>query len=449
MARCIVCGVEAEDCICESCEKNADIEELCDKVLDYVPKRGENELLDSISHEMNNPYDFRNVIFSLSDRLPTPRKEFRRIQCKVGKSSYIVKDSRDWLYKQYDICKNNDGLSDFELNRIKGLVLNALVNDYKYFEAEELASEILESDDLPSQAYESLIDFYSKTRRYDEAEELLNEVKKSIDGELPFNFKRLEDDNNKYRKKAENGQKEYMPKDNKEGSREDYVAFLATIGIDEEVPISRKKAPKPIPDDEYPAVIETRDANFDSFVAFDLETTGFSSRIDSIVEIGAIKVVDGQVVESKDFTFQELVRPYKKRISEEARAVHHISDEDVKDAREMWDVTHDFLEFVGDNILVGYNSMRFDSKVLRRAGRYSHDVIKNQHFDVLKYAERFKEKLGVEDAKLETVSKALGIENPNAHRALSDAITTAKVFLKLKEMDSGKTSSLDDLLSGF
>ena len=451
MAKCIVCGTEGTECLCDSCKRDSNIEELCDQVLSYVPDRGENELWDSISSKMSNPFDFRNVVFSLSDMLPTPRKEYRRIQSKVGKSPYIKKDSREWLYKQYNICKSNEGLSNYELNRVKGLVLDSLFKEYKYFEAEDLAGEILESDDLPIQVYETLIEYYNKTRRYDEAEELLNEVKKSFKGELSFNFKKLEDDNNKYRKKAESGQKEYMPnpKENKDEARKRYVEFLATLGIDEEVPESRKKAPKPIPNDEYPAVIETRDSNFNTFVAFDLETTGFSSRIDSIVEIGAIKVVDGKIVESKEFTFQELVRPYKKRISDEARAVHNISDDDVKDAREMWEVTHDFLGFVGDNILVGYNSMRFDSKVLRRAGRYSHDIIKNKHFDVMKYAEGFKGKLGFENTKLETVSNALGIENSNVHRALSDAITTAKVFLKLKDMDNGESDSLDDLLSGF
>jgi len=49
---------------------------------------------------------------------------------------------------------------------------------------------------------------------------------------------------------------------------------------------------------------------------------------------------------------------------------------------------------------------------------------------------------------LETLSKKLGIENPKAHRALADAITTARVYLRLKEMDkSGKTVAVDDLLS--
>ena len=69
----------------------------------------------------------------------------------------------------------------------------------------------------------------------------------------------------------------------------------------------------------------------------------------------------------------------------------------------------------------------------------------------MRYAEGFAEQLGIDPKhlKLGVVSDALQIENPRAHRALADAITTAKVFLKLKEM-SGETKeevSVDDLLA--
>lgn len=63
---------------------------------------------------------------------------------------------------------------------------------------------------------------------------------------------------------------------------------------------------------------------------------------------------------------------------------------------------------------------------------------------------RFRSELEITDEKLslETLSEKLGIENPEAHRALADAITTARVYLKLKEMDkSDKTVVIDDLLA--
>ena len=103
----------------------------------------------------------------------------------------------------------------------------------------------------------------------------------------------------------------------------------------------------------------------------------------------------------------------------------------------MWDVTPDFIRFVGDNTLVGFNCVAFDSRFLVRAGRYSHAIIENKYFDVMRYADKFREQLGLDGDKcsLGHLSQKLGVKNPRAHRALADAITTAQVFLKLKDID--------------
>lgn len=144
---------------------------------------------------------------------------------------------------------------------------------------------------------------------------------------------------------------------------------------------------------------------------------------------------------------------YYRKLSVEIQNLTGISEEDVKNAREMWEVTPDFLEFVGDSILVGYNCMAFDSKFMVRAGRYSNIIIENKYFDVMKYSYKFKEQLGIDGRKkcsLEKLAETLEIENPEAHRALADAITTARVFLKLKEMDTGSdVFSFDNMLSAF
>lgn len=68
--------------------------------------------------------------------------------------------------------------------------------------------------------------------------------------------------------------------------------------------------------------------------------------------------------------------------------------------------------------------------MLIRAGRYSHTIISNEFVDVKPLT---KQKLVLENYKLSTVSESIGIKNPQAHRALADAITTAKVYLKLWE----------------
>ena len=107
------------------------------------------------------------------------------------------------------------------------------------------------------------------------------------------------------------------------------------------------------------------------------------------------------------------------------------------------------MNFVGDSVLLGFNCIIFDSRFMVRAGRYSNTIIENKYFDVMRFADSFKEKLGIDakKASLQELADKLGIENPQAHRALADAITTAKVFLRLKELNGqDQPASIDDLL---
>ena len=450
MAICIVCGKENDTCLCDSCRHSINIEDLCLQIIDYKPGSGENVIWDKISSELYGTYNFKNIVFAISDELPSPRKEYMRILCLAGDREYVAKYSREWLYETYEKIKNSRELTHDEKNRVRGLVMSALVMDYRYQDADEIAAKLTQYDMLPRWCYYTMGDYYTKTRRYDEAEDILMEGLKLYQ-DIPYAKQKLNEmleDNAKRRTAAESGKKEYMPAP--KDAKQKYIEFMATLGVDVALPRSNSR-PKAIPKDQYPAPIETRDADFNSFVAWDIETTGLSTKIDSIIEFGAIKVIDGQLIEEKEFIFQELVKPYDRKVSAKITELTGISQDDVKDVRPMWEVTPDFLNFVGDLPLVGYNSVRFDSQFLGRAGRYSNIIIENKHFDVMIYAEGFAEQLGIDPKhlKLGVVSDALQIENPRAHRALADAITTAKVFLKLKEM-GGETKeevSVDDLLA--
>ena len=148
-----------------------------------------------------------------------------------------------------------------------------------------------------------------------------------------------------------------------------------------------------------------------------------------------IKVVNGEIVEKKDFIFQELVKPYKKKIPKNVEELTGITNKMVAECRNIWEVFPDFVKFIENNVLVGYNCMTFDSKFLVRAGRLSNLIINNQYFDVMHLVKKYKKSLDTENMTLVQVGKALGIENPQAHRALADAITTAKVYLKILELN--------------
>lgn len=460
MPLCLVCGKENETCLCDSCKANTDLEKLARDIIAYRPGTGENELWDKIAGEMLYPSYFKNLVFAVTADMKSPRKEYLRLLAMSGGSANVSKNSRPWLYEVYEEIKQMDGLSRDERNRVRGWVLGALFMDYRYVEADALAGKLLEQDNLPMQVYYNIADFFSKTRRYDEASDAITACKNLYgeEGANKYKLNELTEQNEKYRDAEANGKKEYMPnpKEDKDLVRKTYVDFLNSIGIEAEISVSsggssarKSRYPTPIPRDQYPKPKEIREANFDSFVAFDFETTGVSTTIDSIIEIGAIKVVNGNIVESDEFTFQEFVKPFKRSLKEEVTELTGITKDDVANARQMWEVTPDFMNFVGYSVLVGFNSVKFDSKFLVRAGRYSNLIIENPHFDVKRYAESMKDKLGIENKgiSLAKLSEKLGIENPSAHRALADAVTTARVYLKLKEMDGGATTaSVDDLL---
>ena len=455
MAICVKCGKDIDSCLCESCRQGTDIEKLCLDIISYRPGAGENELWERIIAGMYSPYNFRNIVFALSDELPTPRKEYLRVLALAGESSNLPKASRPWFYETYEGIRDAEELTEAERNRLHGIAVGAYYMDYEYNTADEVASVLCASEEIPWQACYNLAEFYTVTRRYDSADEVIEDALIRFAGD-PFIVQTMQnraEKNASQRKKADAGKQEYMPnpKENRDEARRKYIDFLTSIGIEATVPAPTPKAQHVIPRDQYPSPIETRETDFDTFVAFDLETTGRSSKIDSIIEIAAVKVLGNQVVETAEFTFQEFVKPLDhKKVSREITELTGITNEEVYAARPIWEVLPDFMSFAGDAVLLGFNCIVFDSRFLVRAGRYSNLIIENKYFDVMRYTDRFKDKLGLDTQKvsLSELAEVLNIENPQAHRALSDAITTARIFLKLKSMENGEEiTTTEELLS--
>lgn len=454
MAICIKCGNENDSCLCESCKAEADLEELCRKLLAYKPGSEENSVWEKLCSGFNNPYNLRYLVFAISDDMPAARKAYYRVMAVTGIYANIPKASRPWFYETYEKIKDSADLTEEEKNRLHGIALGAMFMDYDYNNADRIASLLCGKVDIPWQASCNVAEFYTTTRRYDLAESVVADAIQHLESD-PDGMQAMQqraEKNAKQREKAEAGKQEFLPspRENRDEARQKYMDFLAGIGIEVDMLKSGKKDPEPIPRDQYPDPIETRDTDFDTFVAFDLETTGRSPIKDSIIEIGAIRVVNGEIKETAEYTFQKLAKPFKKRLSEEVQRLTGITADEVKDAGNMWDVFADFMKFVGDDVLVGFNCMAFDSRFMVRAGRYANIIVRNKYFDVMRYAGRFQEKMGITAKKVSLVelSEKLDIENPHAHRALADAVTTARVFLKLKEKEEENDNlSLDDMLA--
>src|SRR5439155_177500 len=106
---------------------------------------------------------------------------------------------------------------------------------------------------------------------------------------------------------------------------------------------------------------EGLDTALERYVTFDLETTDKDVEVCEVVEIGAVRVVGGEIVDR----FHSLVRPYRP-ITPGATKVHGYTDGDVRKARPLAEVWPEFRAFIGDDVLIAHNGQHFDIPVLRR-----------------------------------------------------------------------------------
>jgi len=165
------------------------------------------------------------------------------------------------------------------------------------------------------------------------------------------------------------------------------------------------------------------------YVAFDLETTGLSSGNDNIIEIGAVRVVNGQIEEE----FQQLVDPVGP-IPADASAVNHITDDMVRGQPKIYEVLPAFLAFVGDDVLAAHN-VRFDAGFLNQACLRNRFSVPAGYFDTMALARYWPQ---AENKKLGTLAATAGIESEEAHRALGDARTVAALISATNKLRSDK-----------
>ena len=164
----------------------------------------------------------------------------------------------------------------------------------------------------------------------------------------------------------------------------------------------------------------------DTYVVFDIETTGFSAIKDKIIEIGAVKVKEGEIVDR----FSTFVNP-QRPIPYEITKLTGIQDEMVLSAPTIEEVIPDFLEFIGDAVLVAHNAS-FDVGFLAQQCRYLDIYPEFVSVDTVALARVLLPTLA--KFKLNNVAKALNISLENHHRAVDDAGATAEIFVKFIDM---------------
>ena len=222
-----------------------------------------------------------------------------------------------------------------------------------------------------------------------------------------------------------------------------YTANKIDLGSVPEKFVPEKRASKPVPQfystvkpqpftdiaqtDMFNTVMVPECMKNKTFVVFDLETTGLNStaasgNMDAIIEIGAYKIVDGVICES----FNTFVNPQRK-LPSDIISLTGITDDMLKDAPTYEEVMPDFFKFCHGSILVGHNVIGFDFKFVDYYCSKLGYILERNMIDTVPLAQGI---LRLSNYKLNTIADHFKITF-NHHRAIDDALVTAKIFLEL------------------
>ncbi len=170
-------------------------------------------------------------------------------------------------------------------------------------------------------------------------------------------------------------------------------------------------------------MVKHKDADFDSFVCFDFETTGLG-REDKIIEIGAVKIKDGYMV-ARYSSLVDPCRPIDPMITK----ITGINDEMVRGKPTIDKLIPSFYDFTEGLPLVAHNAP-FDCRFLERDAKACGYYFDHEVFDTLRFAKKVLPDLPCH--KLVALTEMLGIEQRDAHRAWCDAEATARLYMFLK-----------------
>ncbi|MDQ2668477.1 MAG: UvrD-helicase domain-containing protein [Gemmatimonadota bacterium] len=166
-------------------------------------------------------------------------------------------------------------------------------------------------------------------------------------------------------------------------------------------------------------------STFTSFTAFDLETTDRDTSKAEIVEVAAVRVRDGVLVED----FHRLVKP-RVPLTAGAEEVHGITNEELADAPFFEEIWPAFREFCGSDVIVAHNGYDFDFRIISRMAKEIGEKFDLTMYDTLPLSRE----LVSTSNKLGNLAKQFGIDTGQSHRALDDTRALAKVLLALEKM---------------
>ncbi len=184
-------------------------------------------------------------------------------------------------------------------------------------------------------------------------------------------------------------------------------------------------------DDLKDLVVNDKGQRIDSeYVVFDIETTGLSPRFNKIIEIGAVRIKDGKIQDTYSrFVNPEVPIPYS------ITKLTSINDNMVLEAPTIEEVLPEFLEYVGDAILVAHNAS-FDTGFIKEFAKKQGLPFDYTIVDTMTLAHILIPELG--KYTLDRLCKQFNVSLENHHRACDDAAATAEIFVKMLKMIKNK-----------
>ncbi len=177
----------------------------------------------------------------------------------------------------------------------------------------------------------------------------------------------------------------------------------------------------------------------DEYVVFDLETTGLSAAKNEIIEIGAIKIKDGEISDS----FSTFVKP-KELISHKITELTGITNSMVENAPPEQEAVSEFLKFCGEEAVLVAHNAKFDTGFIRASLERMGKEFNYTYLDTVSLSRKLLTDL--KNHKLNSVAKHLKVKLENHHRAVDDALATAHIFIKfIKMLEDTGLSDIKDL----
>ena len=180
-----------------------------------------------------------------------------------------------------------------------------------------------------------------------------------------------------------------------------------------------------------------RDYKDEEFCVVDIETNGNSPKSDQIIEIGAIKYKNGEIIDRfESFVYSDFVPEYIERIT-------HIAKDDLKDAPSLKSVLISFREFLGSSVFVAHN-VRFDYNFISESlKRFGYDEMLNRRLCTINLA---KKTIESEKYGLSYLQEKLDLNPQNRHRAYADALSALKIMeISLKQLPK-EVKTTEDLI---